>query len=337
MREITVLDACQHENVMLMVEYFETKKDLLIIFGRCYGDAEMVHLNEENGIAPQTVLKWTAQCAAGLAYCHSLEVCHRDIKLPNLLLNSLGPNSGIVIGDFGFAEHESHLASEEADICGTPLALAPEVLDGGFQNRTGDVWAMGITFYEMVAHEHPFSNDAVKKMVKTLQKQESHGGSKTPGPPKKPPGGPLKRTNTIQRTEERMDEYKEANAMYKSVTFKRKKKDERSNKTKSGHMQLQGERNKDKSNNASFLEQGSALRSADEFYKVATKFSTNAKFVEKFEELAVAVTSEAVELNFAHQRFKDEPKFVEIANALLTRDVKKRPTAAAIKAMIEGS
>ena len=33
---------------------------------------------------------------------------------------------------------------------------------GGYQTRTSDVWAMGITFFEMVAHEHPFSNKEVQ-------------------------------------------------------------------------------------------------------------------------------------------------------------------------------
>ena len=32
-----------------------------------------------------------------------------------------------VLGDFGFAEYEEFLARDDADICGTPLALSPEV------------------------------------------------------------------------------------------------------------------------------------------------------------------------------------------------------------------
>ena len=34
-----------------------------------------------------------------------------------------------VLGDFGFAEYEEFLARDDADICGTPLALSPEVCE----------------------------------------------------------------------------------------------------------------------------------------------------------------------------------------------------------------
>ena len=50
LREISVLDACQHANVMLMVEFFNAKKDIFVVFGRCYGDAEWVHNHHEDGI-----------------------------------------------------------------------------------------------------------------------------------------------------------------------------------------------------------------------------------------------------------------------------------------------
>jgi serine/threonine protein kinase len=46
------------------------------------------------------VLGWGAQVVVGLVYCHAQEVVHRDIKLENILLDSLG---GMRIIDFGLA------------------------------------------------------------------------------------------------------------------------------------------------------------------------------------------------------------------------------------------
>jgi serine/threonine protein kinase len=373
-REIQVLDACQHDNVMLLVEYFDAKKTIYVVVGRCYGDAEMVHNHEKEGIPLQRVLKWTGQMASAVAYIHTMAVCHRDIKLPNLLLNSSAEDSGVVLGDFGFAEYEKYLESDDADICGTPLALSPEVFFGGYQTRTSDVWAMGITFFEMVAHEHPFSNKDVQIQVATLLR-EQHASQeeviKTPPPATGPTGVPIaakpsitvesdtqprpsagsnlpspsrtsptsggnphaiQRTNT--KTEEKLTEFKEAAAMYKSATFKRQKTNEHS-KSRTGHLKLHSTRERGDAN-AHVVQENGVMREPSEFYTVAARFSTNAKFVQKFEELAVAVTSEPIQPSFANPRFAESPEssqLQDLAKALLTRDPKERKTAELIAAM----
>jgi serine/threonine protein kinase len=318
LREISILDACQHKNVMLMVEFFNAKRDIYVVLGRCYGDAEMLHNHEVDGIPLPRVMHWARDMAKGVAHIHSLEVCHRDIKLPNLLLDSPLPDSGVVLGDFGFAEYEEFLAREDADICGTPLALSPEVFDGGFQTRTSDLWAMGITVYEMVAHEHPFSNPVVQKEVaKLLNKQHEEV--------------PDTATNTAaSKTEKHLDHHKDAHALYKASTFKRQEKGDKI----TSHMSLHATKERHETNPHVVRHDDEHMREPNEFYTVASRFSTNARFVQKFEELAVAVTSEPIQPRFSHKRFK--PEFKDITSALLERDSTKRITAAGLVEKCEG-
>merc|ERR1719313_2027384 len=101
-----------------------------MIMGRCYGDVEVVHKQEASGIPLEQVEKWTMQCIDGLAFVHSRQIVHRDIKMPNMLLTAQNLLEGdAVIGDFGFAEEQSVLQAAKNDICGTPLMLAPETFD----------------------------------------------------------------------------------------------------------------------------------------------------------------------------------------------------------------
>jgi len=71
------------------------------------------------------------------------------------------------------------------------------------------------------------------------------------------------------------------------------------------------------------------FRQKKEFHQVATRFSTNQRFVDRFEELAVAVTSPAVVLDLSNARFEQVPDLKQLVQKLLTREVKERPTAEA--------
>ena len=59
-----------------------------------------------------------------LAYCHSKNISHRDIKLENILIDS---NSFVKIIDFGFAMW-SKSNKKSYIYCGTPNYMAPEIL-----------------------------------------------------------------------------------------------------------------------------------------------------------------------------------------------------------------
>ncbi|KAJ0748702.1 putative protein kinase CAMK-OST1L family [Helianthus annuus] len=66
------------------------------------------------------------QLISGVSYCHSMEICHRDLKLENTLLDgSTAPR--VKICDFGYSK-SSVLHSQPKSAVGTPAYIAPEVL-----------------------------------------------------------------------------------------------------------------------------------------------------------------------------------------------------------------
>ena len=60
------------------------------------------------------------------------------------------------IADLGFAR-ELQYAELTETICGTPLVMAPEVLNGKRYNHKADVWSLGIVFFEMIVGFTPFT------------------------------------------------------------------------------------------------------------------------------------------------------------------------------------
>ena len=82
-----------------------------------------------------------------------MNIIHRDLKPANIFLTS---DKVLKIGDFGIAkglDKTSALASTQA---GTPVYMAPEILGGDKYNSMADMWALGITIFEIITYKKPF-------------------------------------------------------------------------------------------------------------------------------------------------------------------------------------
>ena len=86
------------------------------------------------------------QIAVALKASHELDIVHGDIKPNNLLVKTSGQ---IKLSDFGMARSASKSDDGESKIGGTPNYLAPELLEGESPSIQSDMYALGVTLYEM--------------------------------------------------------------------------------------------------------------------------------------------------------------------------------------------
>ncbi|RLM99426.1 hypothetical protein C2845_PM06G32480 [Panicum miliaceum] len=110
------------------------------------------------------------QLISGVSYCHSMQICHRDLKLENTLLDgSTAPR--LKICDFGYSK-SSLLHSQPKSTVGTPAYIAPEVLmKNKYNGKISDVWSCGVTLYVMLVGGYPFEDpEDPKNFRKTIQK-----------------------------------------------------------------------------------------------------------------------------------------------------------------------
>src|SRR5262249_42142184 len=95
-----------------------------------------------------------AQMARALQYAHGQGVLHRDVKPGNVLLDTKGT---AWLSDFGLAKLDSaEELTDSGDVVGTLRYLAPERFDGKADAR-GDVYAWGLTLYEMATLRPAFT------------------------------------------------------------------------------------------------------------------------------------------------------------------------------------
>ncbi|HBL18590.1 MAG: hypothetical protein A2X36_07640 [Elusimicrobia bacterium GWA2_69_24] len=99
----------------------------------------------------------------GLGEAHRHGMVHRDVKPSNILLAKDG---GIRLSDFGIAlQVGKGKPQEKGQVVGTPQYMSPEQCYGEPVDARTDIYAMGVTFYYMLAGEPPFEADNVADVL----------------------------------------------------------------------------------------------------------------------------------------------------------------------------
>jgi serine/threonine protein kinase len=97
-----------------------------------------------------------SQLTNGLKYLYNMNIIHRDLKPKNILLTK--GRRIIKIADFGLAKRIGHKQDLNSTMCGSPMYMAPEIINNSKYNNQTDLWSIGLIMYEMLFGQHPYSS-----------------------------------------------------------------------------------------------------------------------------------------------------------------------------------
>jgi len=100
-----------------------------------------------------------SQLLLALAYLHANNICHRDVKLENCLVQT---GDILKLGDFGLSARCTQLHQGLCEPLGTPIYQAPEIRQSGklCYGKQVDVWSAGVMLYMMTVGSLPFDGDS---------------------------------------------------------------------------------------------------------------------------------------------------------------------------------
>lgn len=114
------------------------------------------------------VLELLVQCVNALGYAAEKGVFHRDLKPANLLFDE---RMRIKVADFGAALLQySGRSQDEVSFLGTPAFLAPELVREEPWELRSDIYALGVTFYQLLTGRLPYVADSAEALFELILK-----------------------------------------------------------------------------------------------------------------------------------------------------------------------
>ncbi len=168
-REAEAIAKIEHQNVVTVHDQVETDNQVWIVMklleARSVGDL----LSREGVLAVPRAATIGLQVLQGLRAVHAASVVHRDVKPGNVLVRDDGL---AILVDFGIATFEgADRVTRTGSVIGTPSYLAPELFAPASPGPTpaSDLWALGVTLYEMVEGRVPFAGREVWEVQENIR------------------------------------------------------------------------------------------------------------------------------------------------------------------------
>jgi serine/threonine-protein kinase len=180
-----------HANIIAVHDLVEKDEALYLVVE--YVDGADLHrvLQAGGPLPPECVAAVGARAADALDCVHGHNLLHRDVKPGNLMVARDG---AVKLMDFGIAKDPlAGDLTKTGTVVGTPYYLAPEVLGGDAEDARSDVWAMGITLYELATGARPFAGTDYQELFAAVRK-----GRLTPVR-RSAPGVPRRLARAIER------------------------------------------------------------------------------------------------------------------------------------------
>jgi eukaryotic-like serine/threonine-protein kinase len=155
-QEARLQGALNHPNVALLFDYLVHDGAPVVVMELIDGESLQQLIRRRGPIPAHESIPIFKQALRGVAAAHRAGIIHRDLKPANLMVTK---DNIVKVMDFGIAKRQGATgATKVSTSVGSPLYMAPEQILGRAVDCRTDVYALGVTLYELVSGKRPFNS-----------------------------------------------------------------------------------------------------------------------------------------------------------------------------------
>ena len=170
--EINIVKSLDHPNIMKVYEFFQKKDKLYIISELLSGGELLKKINDNNQLSEDVSAFLMKQIFSAVDFCHQKGIIHRDLKPENILIESkeeaMKEFFTIKIIDFGTSGQLKKGELLNLNV-GTPLYIAPEIINNKKYDGKCDLWSCGVIMYMMLSGQPPFKGENDEEIYQAIK------------------------------------------------------------------------------------------------------------------------------------------------------------------------
>ena len=167
--ETNALMHLNNPNIIRMYDHFRVGTQFFVILEYCAHGSLSDKIPVNRGLTIIQFREIASQIVSALAFCHSKNIAHRDIKASNVLFDQYGRAK---LSDFGLSLHAPYNLLQHS-FCGSLLYTAPEVIQRKPNNPFyTDVWSLGVLFCVMLQGKSPWTANDRDGMIQQILRAE---------------------------------------------------------------------------------------------------------------------------------------------------------------------
>ena len=166
---LKVIGTLDHPNIIKYDHFFEDDNNIYIYLELnrviCFND----YLQKENNVGNIEIKNYILKLVKGLQYLHNNKIIHRNLTLNNIYLTN---DKELKIGDFDLAVKLNFEGEKRKSIKGTPLYMAPELLEEKEYSYEIDIWSLGIIIYAILIGKTPFETNHFSELLEKVKRMD---------------------------------------------------------------------------------------------------------------------------------------------------------------------
>ncbi|MBP8132550.1 MAG: serine/threonine protein kinase, partial [Candidatus Hydrogenedentes bacterium] len=166
-KEFSVTSRLSHPNILRVFALESHEGVSFLVMEYLEGTTLRARLRENGCFHAPEAVRYVGLVSEALAYAHNAHVFHRDVKPENVFITA---DQTPKLLDFGVARLLARTSDKASTRIGTVEYMAPEALQGA-SGTNADLWALGVTLYELLTGARPFSGEFGEMIQKIMSAQ----------------------------------------------------------------------------------------------------------------------------------------------------------------------